>query len=143
MADQIKVPCAECGRAIELQKRSLTRYYKRNNTDQYVCASCTASRIGKRPVSDQERQKRSATATALWKDENYRKRVMLAHQKVTSQTKFKKNVSENNRKRWANLERKKIDNNTTEDSQYKKNILHSKFKKSDLETDGPDKGGGN
>ncbi len=149
MSATVKVPCAECGRAIELQQRSLSRYYKRNNTDQYICASCTASKTGKRQVPESERIKRSANATALWQNNDYRSKVMISHQQVTSQTEFKRKVSENNKKRWQNLEyRKKMeDKNAKEDEkinktppekpandgeQYKRNVLESKFKKDEL-----------
>lgn len=154
MAKKVTVSCAECERPIELQKRSLTRYYKRNNTDEYVCASCTASKTGKRPISDKEREKRSRRATALWQDEDYRRKTMIAHQQVTSQTEFKKKVAENNKKRWANLEyRKKMEKALStpevsqkisekskenwEDDAYRERVLRSKFSEKDLEDDSP------
>jgi hypothetical protein len=147
VAKRVKVTCSnpECGREIDIQKRSLTRYYKRNNTDEYVCVHCTTSRTGKRQPTKEECQKRSKNAAALWSRREYREKHRVAHKKITSQTEFRTKVSQNNKLRWKEKEYQdkmaklaqdpnyisKLSEKSKknwEDENYRKNVLERKKK---------------
>lgn len=79
VTDRIEVPCTRpgCSAITVMQKRSLRRYYQKNNTERYVCQKCTNRRISKeRVITDEERKARAKRAKDQWEDEKIRRKMV-------------------------------------------------------------------
>lgn len=144
MARLTTVKCSKCGSPVQLEERSLRRYYRTHESDQYICQACINRLTASRPISVKERTDRSQRAKKLWGNREYRDRVRVAVRQATADPEFKKIVSDNSKERWRNEEyRKKMEllqndpkyraklskqsQKKWEDEEYRRRVLESKF----------------
>lgn len=149
MAKRITVLCTKCQSPVELEERSLRRYKRKRETEEYICITCINRLNASRPIDSRERAERAKRARALWNNAEYRQRVKDGVQKVAGSDAFRNNVSQNNRKRWKDEDyrrrmeslqnspeyRSKLSKSALtkwEDEEYRKRVLESRLNKEDL-----------
>lgn len=148
MNKRVTVLCAKCHSPVELEERSLRRYKRKRETEEYICITCINRLNAFRPIGDRERSERAKRARALWNNAEYRERVKSSVQKIAGSDHFRQNVSQNNKRRWKDEDyrkrmeqlqnspeyRAKISKTVQakwEDEEYRKRVLESRLNKDD------------
>lgn len=80
--DKIEVTCDNCKSKSKITKLSFRRYQLRNDTDKYICLTCKNRDKSRYPVTDAIKKQRAEIARKLWKEEEYRKKVISGLQRV-------------------------------------------------------------
>lgn len=148
MSKRVTVLCAKCQSPVELEERSLRRYKRKRETEEYICITCINRLNATRPIDERERSDRAKRARALWNNAEYRERVKAGVQKAAGTDQFRDNVSQNNKRRWKDEDyRKRMDQlqnspeyrarlsknaqQKWEDEEYRKRVLESRLNKDD------------